>query len=64
MNADECGFCVGDGVVVFVEGADIADGQREVRHRIGWGAEGDEVELALGGLDGGAFDGVEALNDL
>jgi len=63
MNAHQGGFCVGDWVVVLVEGADIADGQREVWHRVARGAEGDEVEGALGGLDGGACDGVEAFDD-
>lgn len=34
VHADEGWFFVGDRVVVFVEVANIADGQRKVRHRI------------------------------
>lgn len=34
VDADEGWFFVGDRVVVFIEVADIADGQCEVRHRV------------------------------
>lgn len=34
VDADEGGGVVGDGIMVFVEGADIADGEREVGHGI------------------------------
>ena len=34
MDADEGGFFAGDGIVVFVEGADIADGQGQVGHGV------------------------------
>lgn len=63
VHSDEGGLGMGDGVAGGVEVADAAEGEGDVGEWIDEGLEGEEVEGAEAGADGGACGGRESTDE-